>query len=105
MRVKKATVEDVAVITEIYNYYVVNSVVTFYEEPISTYDFQKKIESANEPLPWLVYEENNEIYGFAYASEWKSGYAYKGSVESTNILKMNRSGERAKPGSIKLIDE
>lgn len=85
--------EDAPAICGIYNYYVLNSVVTFEEDIVEASDMKSKIEEIMKKLPWIVYEENNEILGYAYASEWKSRCAYKHSVESTVYLKQGAMGK------------
>ena len=44
-------------------------------------------------LPWLVFEENEKILGYAFASEWKSRCAYKYSVECSVYLGTNYKGK------------
>jgi L-amino acid N-acyltransferase YncA len=84
--IRRAIPQDATAIAEIYNFYVTNSVITFDEVPISPSDILTQIEKYDDSLPWLVYEENNEICGYAYASNWKSRCAYKQSIESTIYL-------------------
>lgn len=91
--IRRAIPEDAILIAEIYNYYVVNSIVTFDETPISVSDILAQIENSDESLPLFVYEENKEICGYAYASNWKSRCAYKQSVESTIYLNNQFTGK------------
>ena len=44
-------------------------------------------------LPWIVYEENKQIVGHAYASKWKGRCAYRYSVESTVYLSPAATGK------------
>jgi len=54
---------------------------------VSNNDMKKRIsEIRGFDLPWMVYEENCDILGFAYASKWKGRCAYKFSVEATVYL-------------------
>lgn len=85
--------EDASAICQIYNYYIINSVVTFEEEAVSVAEMKSRIEHNTDKLPWLVFEENEEILGYAYGSEWKSRCAYKHSVESTVYLKQGAMGK------------
>ncbi|NME68601.1 arsinothricin resistance N-acetyltransferase ArsN1 family B [Flammeovirga aprica] len=78
---------DAKAVAEIYNYYIENTVVTFEETALKPEDIEERILSKKESLPWVVFEKNNEVVGYAYASEWKSRCAYKYSVESTVYLK------------------
>lgn len=94
--------KDAKEICEIYNYYITNSIVTFEEEIVAVSEMKNRIENITAKLPWIVYEENGEVLGFAYASEWKSRCAYKHSVESTVYL---RQGATKKGIGSKLYDE
>ena len=77
---------DVAAICSIYNYYIENSVTTFEEQSVSVPEMKKRIKEITKELPWLVYEENGSVLGYAYASKWKSRCAYRYSAESTVYL-------------------
>ena len=83
--------EDVDEITAIYNHYILNSIITFEEAPVTIKEMSRRIESINAGLPWIVYENNRQILGYAYASRWKSRSAYIRSVESTVYLKHGQS--------------
>ena len=43
--IRMATIEDAKQLVDIYNYYVLNSVVTFDDEPLSLVAFQEKMNS------------------------------------------------------------
>ena len=58
---------DAKQISDIYNYYVLNSVVTFDETPFTEADFKERIFSVFKQYPFLVYEEEGRILGYAYA--------------------------------------
>lgn len=78
---------DAAALTDIYNYYILNTVVTFEEQPITALDMSNRIaEVTDAELPWLVAEQNHVIVGFAYASKWKGRCAYRYSAEVTIYL-------------------
>ena len=84
---------DAGEVAAIYNYYIENTTVTFEESPVSAEVMAQRIESHNPELPWIVYEEDNEIIGYAYVSEWKSRCAYRFSVEGTVYLKHGKTGK------------
>ena len=84
--IRSATTEDAARICEIYNDYVLHSTITFEEQVVSVDEMQQRIDGVLVGLPWLVWVEDQEIQGFAYASKWKGRCAYRYSVESTVYL-------------------
>jgi phosphinothricin acetyltransferase len=83
---------DAGRVAEIYNYYVAKTVVTFDEEPVSVDEIARRIEETTAEYPWLVYEEEGRILGFAYADRWKSRCAYRHSVETTVYLDPDLTG-------------
>ncbi|MDO9594037.1 MAG: N-acetyltransferase family protein [Lutibacter sp.] len=85
--IRTVTLEDAQEIAEIYNYYVLNSCVTFEEFEVSIEEMRGRIEATNSKFPWLVFEKDSEILGYAYATMWKPRSAYKHTVESTVYLK------------------
>ncbi len=91
--IRNVKLEDVHKICKIYNYYVLNSVATFEEIPIEVDEMRKKIQAVNSKLPWIVFEDGNEILGYAYASEWNSRSAYKHTIESSVYLKQGHSSK------------
>lgn len=94
MEIRSATINDALSISEIYNYYVVNSVVTFEEEPVSQQEMQNRISEVHScSLPWLVAESSNNILGYAYGTKWKARAAYRHSVEITIYLRNGLAGK------------
>ena len=90
--VRNATIDDVNQITDIYNYYILNTTVTFEKTPVSNDIIEERIAQIQVKYPWLVLENEGQIQGFAYATEWKPRGAYRHSVESTVYLRNGESG-------------
>jgi len=84
--------DDAAQICSIYNYYVLNTTITFEETAVSEEEMRARIIQITKKNPWIVYEEDGIVIGYAYASEWKSRCAYKYSVETTVYLLENAKG-------------
>ncbi|AOW22005.1 GNAT family N-acetyltransferase [Urechidicola croceus] len=85
--IRKVKISDAKEIVDIYNYYVLNSIVTFDEKPFSKSDFEQKIKKISSDYPFIVFEENNEILGYAYANKWRQKPAYNNTLESTVYVK------------------
>jgi len=90
--VRPATSQDAAAIAAIYNHYVANSIITFEEEPVSVDEMSARLAEVTGSLPWLVFESDGEVKGYAYASPWKSRCAYRYSVETTVYLAAKSTG-------------
>ena len=92
--IRNVDIEDSKSLSDIYNYYVEKTIITFDEEPISADYMEGQIEEVQtSKLPWLVAEENNKVIGYAYASKWKGRCSYRFSVEITIYLDQNFKGK------------
>jgi L-amino acid N-acyltransferase YncA len=85
--IRPATRSDADAVTDIYNHYILNTVVTFEEQPVSSGEIADRIESIGSArLPWLVAEQGGKVAGYACASKWGGRCSYRFSVESTVYL-------------------
>lgn len=91
---RKVEIKDAQSICDIYNYYVKNTIVTFEEDEVSIEDMQNRIINIGGKYPWLVFEKNNEILGYAYADVWKSRCAYRYSAEVSVYIKNGFIGNK-----------
>jgi phosphinothricin acetyltransferase len=73
---------DAERIAELYNYYVLNTPITFEEEKLSRDEMKRRIVEYTARYPWIVYEQENEILGYAYAAKWRPRPAYRHSAEA-----------------------
>ena len=90
---RAATVADAAAIAEIYNHYVLHTIITFEEEAVTEAEMAGRItEVLGLKLPWFVWEEEGRVIGYAYAGKWKSRCAYRYSVESSIYLAKDATG-------------
>ena len=85
--VRPAAVIDVEAIRRIYNHYVLETVCTFEQQPVSPEKIAARIaEVTAASLPWLVAEQEGSVIGYAYASKWKERSPYRFAVETTIYL-------------------
>ena len=92
--IRDARSEDAEAIASIYNYYVVQTPVTFEEEPVTASQMAVRIDDViATSLPWIVLERDSIIVGYAYATKWKARSAYRFSVESTVYLARHAVGQ------------
>ena len=83
-RIRLARPDDAGAIAGIYNPYVLNTPVSFEEEPVSELEMSERIEEVLlSGLPWLVAEQDGDIVAYAYASKWKGRCAYRFSAETS----------------------
>jgi L-amino acid N-acyltransferase YncA len=106
MGLRKAELPDAAQIAEIYNYYIKNTHHTFETEPLSVEEMQKRIGEISGNYPYLVFEEDGEILGYAYAAPFKLRQAYAYSAEASIYVK--NDAKQKKIGTqlyVRLFDE
>ena len=91
--IRIVTQDDAAAIAEIYNYYILNTIITFEMEVVTPEEIASRIEKYLKIGPYLVYEENGEVVGYAYFSNFRERKAYENTVESTIYLKNGLGGK------------
>ena len=79
--IRIATTKDVPAILEIYTPYVLTTTHTFEYVPPTLEEFYQRFASITEKLPWLVWEEDGQVLGYAYASLPFHRAAYSWSCE------------------------
>ena len=91
--IRNVQIEDAKDIADIYNYYILNTNVTFEIESLEVEEMEKRIVEKTKTNPWIVYEEDNKIVGYAYAGEWKSRAAFSYAKEISIYLDINARGQ------------
>lgn len=83
---------DAAAISAIYNYYILNTIITFEEVAITEQEMAERISDITQAYPWIVYVEDGAVVGYAYAGKWKARSAYRNTVEVTVYLDHRATG-------------
>jgi phosphinothricin acetyltransferase len=91
--IRDAVPDDCKAISEIYNHYILNTIVTFEEIPIDANEMQRRITEVQNKLMWIVWEHEGTVVGYAYASSWKTRAAYRHSVELSVYLHPDFTGK------------
>lgn len=89
--IRNALLSDAKAIANIYNFYVLDTIVTFEENIVAAEEMSERILATQAlALPWLVAKnELGDLVGYAYASKWKERSAYRFSVEVSVYLSKN----------------
>ena len=90
--IRNATTEDTGRLLEIYAYYVKNTAITFEIDVPSQKEFRNRIAAISEKYPYLVYEEDGVLLGYAYARAFVGRAAYAHSCELTIYLDHEAKG-------------
>jgi len=104
VNLRSAGASDCLAITEIYNFYIENSVVTFDEQKMTTSQWEEKLAYLNKlNLPFIVAaSDQGEILGFAYVAPWRQKSAYRTTVEDSIYLRPAATRKRI---GTKLLEE
>ena len=86
--IRDAEAADLPSIRAIYNHYVLNSVVTFDEQPVTLRALRAKFSNAKKlGMPYIVaVSPSGQILGYAYVYPWKTKAAYRFTVENSIYL-------------------
>lgn len=90
--IRDAMLADAEAMLAIYAPYVVKTAITFEVEIPSIEDFRERIHHTLEKYPWLVAEQEGELFGYAYLGEFKKRAAYAHSAETSIYVKMDAHG-------------
>ncbi|MBM6838601.1 N-acetyltransferase [Clostridium saudiense] len=88
MGVRLATVNDSNEILKIYGQYI-NTAITFEYALPSEEEFRERVKSIISQYPYLVYEEESKIIGYAHASRYKERTAYQWGAELSIYIDSN----------------
>jgi phosphinothricin acetyltransferase len=94
VRVRNATVGDVAQITAIYRHHVLHGAATFELDPPDVDEMQRRFEALERArFPYLVAaDETGLVLGYAYASAYRPRPAYRYTVEDSVYIAPDRLG-------------
>lgn len=93
MSIRQATVQDVPRILEIYAPYVENTAISFEYTVPSLEEFTQRFLWITAQFPWLVWEENGVVLGYAYGSAPFERAAFQWSAEASIYLRPEACGK------------
>lgn len=89
---RNATVDDATAIAAIYNPYITDLLTSFEEVPLTPEIMAGRINNVTTRYPWLVFESDGELLGYAYATRWKERHAYRFCAETCIYLRRGAEG-------------
>lgn len=91
--IRPATNEDAGAVAEIYRHYVRTATSSFELDPPDTEEIIRRMEHVrNLGLPYLVAEWNDDVVGYAYATQFRPRLAYRFAVEDSLYVGHDRIG-------------
>ena len=89
--IRFAAAKDGAELLEIYAPYVTGTTVSFEYEVPAVEEFRRRVEETSARYPYLVWEEDGALLGYAYAHPYAARPAYQWSAELTVYLRQGVS--------------
>ena len=89
---RDAVLRDVPAILEIYRPYILQTAITFEYDVPTLAQFEDRFRAITREFPWLVWEEDGSILGYAYASHPYTRAAYSWCAEPTVYLRPEAQG-------------
>ena len=86
MGIRVAQPSDAEAVQAIYAPYVANTAISFELEAPSVEEVARRIKTVGQRYPWLVYELDGEIVGYAYATAHRERAAYGWSADGAVYL-------------------
>jgi len=94
LEIRDVKTSDAATIARIYNPYILDTVITFEEIPVTPEEIGSRITTAlNLGYPYIVAEQEGQVIGYAYAGQWRTRAAYKHTVETSIYLEQTLRGQ------------
>jgi phosphinothricin acetyltransferase len=88
--IRNVKLSDAGRIAEIYNYYIEHTIITFEEETINADEIERRIQSIQgKNYPYITYEKDGVLLGYAYLSNWRTRSAYDKTLETSIYLDIN----------------
>jgi phosphinothricin acetyltransferase len=91
--IRQVTISDCKSITAIYNYYVEKTIISFEEVPLTAAEMEIRINEIHERFPYLVYEEEGHVLGYAYVNTFQSRSAYRFTLENSIYIRNGYQGK------------
>jgi phosphinothricin acetyltransferase len=92
LTIRRATLDDLDAITEIYNEAILKTVATFDTEPKTLEEQQRWFASHGPKYPIMVAEEDGLVVGWASLSMWSDRCAYADTAESSLYVRETHQG-------------
>ena len=93
INIRKATLDDIGDITEIYNEAILNTIATFDTKPKTVEEQIIWFKERSDKNPILVVEKNGTIVGWASLSKWSDKSAYSDTAEISLYIFKKHQGQ------------
>ena len=87
--IRRVKDEDAKRLVEIYNYYIRETEITLELSELTEGEYLDRIHQVTAFYPWLVYEEDGKILGFAYLDKFNTRKAYLSTADLSIYVDSN----------------
>lgn len=91
-RLRPIEARDIPAVLELYAPYILETSISFETEVPSLEAFKERVATITKRFPWLVYEENQVIYGYCYGGPFRTRAAYRWSAELSVYVRQGHWG-------------
>jgi len=91
--IRPVQLRDAPVLADLYNLYIRDTTITFEEEEVTAVEMASRIEKVTASYPWIVWEVDGVVLGYAYGSTWRTRHAYRFATETTVYLAPGVQGQ------------
>lgn len=93
MKIRQVENKDIEKITNIYNWYILNTIITFELVAIAPQEMAQRVQEKLKRHNWLVGEVDQDIVGYAYYGAFRPRPAYNHTIEATIYLAQDQTGK------------
>lgn len=97
LMIRAATVQDAPALLEIYGHYVLNTAITYEYEVPTEENFRRRIAKTLTQYPYLVWEEEGKILGYAYAGRFHERKSFDWAAEASVYVHKDARGRGIGP--------
>jgi phosphinothricin acetyltransferase len=91
--IRRVKDEDAKELVETYNYYIRETAITLELKELTKEEYLDRIHQVTSFFPWLVYEEQGVVLGFAYLDKFNTRKAYATTADLSIYVSCDSKGK------------
>lgn len=103
--IRIATEKDAPALVAIYSHYVLNTAITYEYQVPTVEEFCQRIQNTLTQYPYLVWEEDGKLLGYAYAGRFHPRKSFDWAVEASVYVHKDARGRGIGPQLYKKLEE
>lgn len=103
--IRAASIRDAEGLLAIYSHYILHTAITYEYQVPTVEDFRRRIENTLTQYPYLVWEEEGKLLGYAYAGRFHPRKAFDWAVEASVYVHKDARGQGIGPKLYAKLEE